>query len=157
MILVDTGPGSVPTFLYRSKFIRDQVVLHVTLGKWGQGLEVSPSLSVLRLECIARDAELVDKSVADLKRLGELIHNSCVSAMQEYEEQLKENASEGKSPRRPQGFSQTRHLGTGVSAAKGLFLEEQTVAHASLLLSGGASDLLVCELRIVRSQRLTCK
>uniref|UniRef100_A0A452IEE6 Uncharacterized protein n=1 Tax=Gopherus agassizii TaxID=38772 RepID=A0A452IEE6_9SAUR len=31
----------------------------------------------LRLECIARDAELVDKSVADLKRLGELIHNSC--------------------------------------------------------------------------------
>uniref|UniRef100_A0A8C6ZCD1 Helicase C-terminal domain-containing protein n=1 Tax=Nothoprocta perdicaria TaxID=30464 RepID=A0A8C6ZCD1_NOTPE len=30
-----------------------------------------------RLECIARDAELVDKSVADLKRLGELIHNSC--------------------------------------------------------------------------------
>uniref|UniRef100_A0A8C6J672 DNA helicase n=1 Tax=Melopsittacus undulatus TaxID=13146 RepID=A0A8C6J672_MELUD len=39
-----------------------------------------------RLECIARDAELVDKSVADLKRLGELIHNSCVSAMQEYEE-----------------------------------------------------------------------
>uniref|UniRef100_A0A8B9ITM5 DNA helicase n=1 Tax=Amazona collaria TaxID=241587 RepID=A0A8B9ITM5_9PSIT len=31
-----------------------------------------------RLECIARDAELVDKSVADLKRLGELIHNSCV-------------------------------------------------------------------------------
>lgn len=49
-----------------------------------------------RLECIARDAELVDKSVADLKRLGELIHNSCVSAMQEYEEQLKENPSEGK-------------------------------------------------------------
>lgn len=49
-----------------------------------------------RLECIARDAELVDKSVADLKRLGELIHNSCVSAMQEYEEQLKENPGEGR-------------------------------------------------------------
>lgn len=49
-----------------------------------------------RLECIARDAELVDKSVADLKRLGELIHNSCVSAMQEYEEQLKENPGESK-------------------------------------------------------------
>ncbi|CAM9416474.1 unnamed protein product [Bubo scandiacus] len=48
-------------------------------------------LPLERLECIARDAELVDKSVADLKRLGELIHNSCVSAMQEYEEQLKEN------------------------------------------------------------------
>ena len=38
----------------------------------------------------------MDKSVADLKRLGELIHNSCVSAMQEYEEQLKENPGEGK-------------------------------------------------------------
>lgn len=49
-----------------------------------------------RLECIARDAELVDKSVADLKRLGELIRSSCVSAMQEYEEQLKENPGEGK-------------------------------------------------------------
>uniref|UniRef100_A0A8C4MF97 Chromodomain helicase DNA binding protein 2 n=1 Tax=Equus asinus asinus TaxID=83772 RepID=A0A8C4MF97_EQUAS len=36
-------------------------------------------LPLERLECIARDAELVDKSVADLKRLGELIHNSCVS------------------------------------------------------------------------------
>ncbi|OXB73901.1 UNVERIFIED_CONTAM: hypothetical protein H355_015254, partial [Colinus virginianus] len=53
-------------------------------------------LPLERLECIARDAELVDKSVADLKRLGELIHNSCVSAMQEYEEQLKENPGEGK-------------------------------------------------------------
>uniref|UniRef100_A0A8C7KHD1 Chromodomain helicase DNA binding protein 2 n=1 Tax=Oncorhynchus kisutch TaxID=8019 RepID=A0A8C7KHD1_ONCKI len=31
-----------------------------------------------RLECIARDSELVEKSQADLKRLGELIHNSCV-------------------------------------------------------------------------------
>uniref|UniRef100_A0A8C4WFQ2 Chromodomain helicase DNA binding protein 2 n=2 Tax=Gopherus TaxID=38771 RepID=A0A8C4WFQ2_9SAUR len=57
----------------------------------------------LRLECIARDAELVDKSVADLKRLGELIHNSCVSAMQEYEEQLKENPGEGKGPGKRRG------------------------------------------------------
>uniref|UniRef100_A0A8C0J7M8 Chromodomain helicase DNA binding protein 2 n=1 Tax=Chelonoidis abingdonii TaxID=106734 RepID=A0A8C0J7M8_CHEAB len=57
----------------------------------------------LRLECIARDAELVDKSIADLKRLGELIHNSCVSAMQEYEEQLKENPSEGKGPGKRRG------------------------------------------------------
>uniref|UniRef100_A0A8C3UG74 DNA helicase n=1 Tax=Catharus ustulatus TaxID=91951 RepID=A0A8C3UG74_CATUS len=57
-----------------------------------------------RLECIARDAELVDKSVADLKRLGELIHNSCVSAMQEYEEQLKENPAEaGKGPGKRRG------------------------------------------------------
>uniref|UniRef100_A0AAQ5Z734 DNA helicase n=1 Tax=Amphiprion ocellaris TaxID=80972 RepID=A0AAQ5Z734_AMPOC len=33
-----------------------------------------------RLEAIARDSELVDKSIADLKRLGELIHTSCVAA-----------------------------------------------------------------------------
>lgn len=67
--------------------------IHAVFRKEGP---VSPSSS-FRLECIARDAELVDKSVADLKRLGELIHNSCVSAMQEYEEQLKESTSEGKS------------------------------------------------------------
>uniref|UniRef100_A0A8C9XZ81 Chromodomain helicase DNA binding protein 2 n=1 Tax=Sander lucioperca TaxID=283035 RepID=A0A8C9XZ81_SANLU len=34
-----------------------------------------------RLEAIARDSELVDKSIADLKRLGELIHTSCVTAL----------------------------------------------------------------------------
>ncbi|XP_063169995.1 chromodomain-helicase-DNA-binding protein 2 isoform X1 [Candoia aspera] len=56
-----------------------------------------------RLECIARDAELVDKSVADLKRLGELLHNSCASAMQEYEEQLKENPTENKGPGKRRG------------------------------------------------------
>uniref|UniRef100_A0A8C4EV90 Chromodomain helicase DNA binding protein 2 n=1 Tax=Dicentrarchus labrax TaxID=13489 RepID=A0A8C4EV90_DICLA len=48
-----------------------------------------------RLEAIARDSELVDKSIADLKRLGELIHNSCVTAVQEHEEHLKENPVEG--------------------------------------------------------------
>ncbi|XP_042328511.1 chromodomain-helicase-DNA-binding protein 2 isoform X5 [Sceloporus undulatus] len=56
-----------------------------------------------RLESVARDAELVDKSVADLKRLGELLHNSCVSAMQEYEEQLKENPAENKGPGKRKG------------------------------------------------------
>ncbi|XP_033023929.1 chromodomain-helicase-DNA-binding protein 2-like isoform X2 [Lacerta agilis] len=56
-----------------------------------------------RLECIARDAELVDKSVADLKRLGELLHNSCVSAMQEYEEHLKEHPAENKGPGKRRG------------------------------------------------------
>lgn len=48
-----------------------------------------------RLEAIARDSELVDKSIADLKRLGELIHTSCVTAVQEHEEQVKENPVEG--------------------------------------------------------------
>uniref|UniRef100_A0A665UVZ9 Uncharacterized protein n=1 Tax=Echeneis naucrates TaxID=173247 RepID=A0A665UVZ9_ECHNA len=48
-----------------------------------------------RLEAIARDSELVDKSIADLKRLGELIHTSCVTAIQEHEEHMKENPVEG--------------------------------------------------------------
>lgn len=52
--------------------------------------------SVTRLEAIARDSELVDKSIADLKRLGELIHTSCVAAVQEHEEHLKENPVEGR-------------------------------------------------------------
>ncbi|XP_075063814.1 chromodomain-helicase-DNA-binding protein 2 isoform X2 [Mixophyes fleayi] len=56
-----------------------------------------------RLECIARDAELVEKSVADLKRLGDLLHSSCASAMQEFEEQLKENPTEGKGPGKRRG------------------------------------------------------
>lgn len=51
--------------------------------------------NVSRLEAIARDAELVDKSIADLKRLGELIHSSCVTAVQEHEEELKEKPVEG--------------------------------------------------------------
>nr|XP_015199027.1 PREDICTED: chromodomain-helicase-DNA-binding protein 2 isoform X2 [Lepisosteus oculatus] len=58
-----------------------------------------------RLEAIARDAELVDKSIADLKRLGELIHNSCAAAVQEHEEQLKENPSEAKGPGKRRGIT----------------------------------------------------
>ncbi|XP_063781800.1 chromodomain-helicase-DNA-binding protein 2 isoform X2 [Pseudophryne corroboree] len=56
-----------------------------------------------RLECIARDAELVEKSVADLKRLGDLLHSSCASAMQEFEEHLKENPTDGKGPGKRRG------------------------------------------------------
>lgn len=58
-------------------------------------LYLTNTLPVSRLEAIARDSELVDKSIADLKRLGELIHSSCVTAVQEHEEQLKENPVEG--------------------------------------------------------------
>ncbi|XP_073424854.1 chromodomain-helicase-DNA-binding protein 2 isoform X4 [Dendrobates tinctorius] len=56
-----------------------------------------------RLECIARDAELLEKSVADLKRLGDLLHSSCASAMQEFGEQLKENPTDGKGPGKRRG------------------------------------------------------
>uniref|UniRef100_A0A8C6XQU6 Chromodomain helicase DNA binding protein 2 n=1 Tax=Naja naja TaxID=35670 RepID=A0A8C6XQU6_NAJNA len=71
------------------------------------GAPLLHSISFFRLECLARDAELVEKSVADLKRLGELLHNSCASAMQEYEEHLKENPTEseerGKGPGKRKG------------------------------------------------------
>lgn len=60
------------------------------------GSNTEARLSASRLEAIARDSELVDKSIADLKRLGELIHTSCVTAVQEHEEHLKENPVEGK-------------------------------------------------------------
>ncbi|KAM7414528.1 hypothetical protein PAMA_019374 [Pampus argenteus] len=58
-----------------------------------------------RLEGIARDSELVDKSIADLKRLGELIHTSCVAAVQEHEEHLKENPVEAKGPGKRRGIN----------------------------------------------------
>ncbi|XP_074489112.1 chromodomain-helicase-DNA-binding protein 2 isoform X3 [Sebastes fasciatus] len=58
-----------------------------------------------RLEAIARDSELVDKSIADLKRLGELIHTSCVTAVQEHEEHLKENPVEAKGPGKRRGIN----------------------------------------------------
>ncbi|XP_048786282.1 chromodomain-helicase-DNA-binding protein 1-like isoform X5 [Lagopus muta] len=34
-----------------------------------------------RLDAIARDAELVDKSETDLRHLGELVHNGCIKAL----------------------------------------------------------------------------
>ncbi|XP_030587816.1 chromodomain-helicase-DNA-binding protein 2 isoform X2 [Archocentrus centrarchus] len=58
-----------------------------------------------RLEAIARDSELVDKSIADLKRLGELIHSSCATAVQEHEEHLKENPVEAKGPGKRRGIN----------------------------------------------------
>ncbi|XP_076847370.1 chromodomain-helicase-DNA-binding protein 2 isoform X2 [Brachyhypopomus gauderio] len=58
-----------------------------------------------RLEAIARDSELVDKSVADLKRLGELVHTTCVTAVQEHEEQMKENPTEAKGPGKRRGIN----------------------------------------------------
>uniref|UniRef100_A0A8C1SMR0 Chromodomain helicase DNA binding protein 2 n=1 Tax=Cyprinus carpio TaxID=7962 RepID=A0A8C1SMR0_CYPCA len=58
-----------------------------------------------RLEAIARDSELVDKSIADLKRLGELVHNTCVTAVQEQEEHMKENPVEAKGPGKRRGIN----------------------------------------------------
>ncbi|XP_027758991.1 chromodomain-helicase-DNA-binding protein 1-like [Empidonax traillii] len=36
-----------------------------------------------RLDAIARDAELVDKSEMDLRRLGELVHNGCIKSLKD--------------------------------------------------------------------------
>ncbi|MEE6458857.1 hypothetical protein FKM82_000448 [Ascaphus truei] len=36
-----------------------------------------------RLDAIARDAELVDKSEIDLRRLGELVHSGCIKALKD--------------------------------------------------------------------------
>ncbi|XP_075037451.1 chromodomain-helicase-DNA-binding protein 1 [Mixophyes fleayi] len=36
-----------------------------------------------RLDAIARDAELVEKSETDLRRLGELVHNGCIKALRD--------------------------------------------------------------------------
>lgn len=58
-----------------------------------------------RLEAIARDSELVDKSIADLRRLGELVHSTCVTAIQEHEEHLKENPVEAKGPGKRRGIN----------------------------------------------------
>ncbi|CAN8219744.1 unnamed protein product [Coccothraustes coccothraustes] len=38
---------------------------------------------IRRLDAIARDAELVDKSEIDLRRLGELVHNGCIKALKD--------------------------------------------------------------------------
>lgn len=50
------------------------------------------SFPISSLKSIARDAELVDKSVADLKYLGQLLHNSCALALNEYAEKLQEKS-----------------------------------------------------------------
>ena len=48
-------------------------------------------MSLLRLESIATDAELDDKSTEDLTRLADILHNSCIKAVAEYEDKLKED------------------------------------------------------------------
>ncbi|KAM4810238.1 chromodomain-helicase-DNA-binding protein 1 isoform 1-T1 [Rhinophrynus dorsalis] len=49
-----------------------------------------------RLDAIARDAELVDKSETDLRRLGELIHNGCIKALKDCSSQERAGGRRGK-------------------------------------------------------------
>uniref|UniRef100_A0A8C3L1D1 DNA helicase n=1 Tax=Chrysolophus pictus TaxID=9089 RepID=A0A8C3L1D1_CHRPC len=99
----DTDDEKRPKRRGRPRSVRKDTVEGFTDAEIRRSVLSNRDGSVNKLECIARDAELVDKSVADLKRLGELIHNSCVSAMQEYEEQLKENPGERKGPGKRRG------------------------------------------------------
>uniref|UniRef100_A0A8U8CG75 DNA helicase n=1 Tax=Geospiza parvula TaxID=87175 RepID=A0A8U8CG75_GEOPR len=73
----DTDDEKRPKRRGRPRSVRKDTVEGFTDAEIRRGTAVSHTkLSLFpRLECIARDAELVDKSVADLKRLGELIHN----------------------------------------------------------------------------------
>uniref|UniRef100_F7D0V6 Chromodomain helicase DNA-binding protein 1 n=1 Tax=Xenopus tropicalis TaxID=8364 RepID=F7D0V6_XENTR len=49
-----------------------------------------------RLDAIARDAELVDKSETDLRRLGELIHSGCIKALKDSSGQERAGGRRGK-------------------------------------------------------------
>ena len=44
-----------------------------------------------RLDAIARDAELEEKSMEELSRLASILHNGCLKAVGEYEDKLKED------------------------------------------------------------------
>ncbi len=46
-----------------------------------------------RLDAIAGDAELQEKSQADLNRLCDMLRTQCEQSMKEYEEKLKEEPS----------------------------------------------------------------
>lgn len=46
-------------------------------------MAVCSTCAVFRLDAIARDAELVDKSEHDLKRLAETVHNGCLRTLRE--------------------------------------------------------------------------
>ncbi|XP_070599082.1 chromodomain-helicase-DNA-binding protein 1 isoform X1 [Erythrolamprus reginae] len=49
-----------------------------------------------RLDAIARDAELVDKSEIDLRRLGDLVHNGCFKALKDSSGQERAGSRLGK-------------------------------------------------------------
>ncbi|XP_040277512.1 chromodomain-helicase-DNA-binding protein 1 [Bufo bufo] len=49
-----------------------------------------------RLDAIARDAELVDKSETDLRRLGELVHNGCIKALKDSSSSERAGGRRGK-------------------------------------------------------------
>uniref|UniRef100_A0A8C8SLU7 DNA helicase n=1 Tax=Pelusios castaneus TaxID=367368 RepID=A0A8C8SLU7_9SAUR len=71
----DTDDDKRPKRRGRPRSVRKDTVEGFTDAEIRRSVLSQGCSSMKVLECIARDAELVDKSVADLKRLGELIHN----------------------------------------------------------------------------------
>ena len=51
---------------------------------------------MIRLEDIAGDAELQEKSETDLKNLAEMVLTRCDQVMKEYEEKMKDPANAGE-------------------------------------------------------------
>ena len=49
------------------------------------------ALLFVRLDSIARDAELEDFSMEDLCRLADILHDGCLRAVKEYDEKLNED------------------------------------------------------------------
>ncbi len=74
-----------------------------------------------RLDAIAADAELQEKSVAELTKLADLLHDGCERAIKEYQEKLVQDANfDGK--KRGASF---KISGVSVNAASVLKHEEE--------------------------------
>ena len=56
-------------------------------------LTIFLSLSLVRLDSIAVDAELEEKSEADLKKLAEVLQRNVDESMEEYHQKMKEDPS----------------------------------------------------------------
>lgn len=69
----------------RGKLQQPHLINIVSIATCQSGRHVTDEylLFLLRLDAIARDAELVDKSEHDLKRLAETVHNGCVRTLRE--------------------------------------------------------------------------
>ncbi|XP_055954070.1 chromodomain-helicase-DNA-binding protein 1-like isoform X2 [Argiope bruennichi] len=86
-----------------------------------------------RLDAIAMDAELQEKTFSDLKKLGELIKNSCDKAMKEHQEKA-ENEEEAAPKKRGRERGPTFKVG-GVSVnAKTLYANESELQPLDIII-----------------------
>ncbi|XP_065355971.1 chromodomain-helicase-DNA-binding protein 1 [Calliphora vicina] len=93
-----------------------------------------------RLEAIACDAELQEKPLAELKRIGEMLHDRCVQFLEEHKDELAGNAAANKKAVDAAAAS----TGTEETACK----QKRSRATFSVKLGGvsfNAKTLLSCE------------